>query len=199
MDTGSAKSEQAEVEQQNDAQLLAAQLADQSATWSGAAEILAAFDRLDNPHAQKKRDTIIALVDARLAGRSEETVWRLPQCCSRNTYHSKWKQEPAFAHALELATQTARGWKDGEAMRALSESARRLALASPLAVTKLIERLGSVDETIIVRAAVAILDRAGTETAGKASADVDMTVHHATQAAIDKIYGDDDEDGDPDN
>lgn len=35
----------------------------------------------------------------------------------------------------------------------------------------------------------------------KLEADVtgDMTVHHATQLAIDKIYGDDDEDSDPDN
>ena len=42
-------------------------------------------------------------------------------------------------------------------------------LASPVAVGKLIELLRSTDEAIVARASTAILDRAGVETATKAS------------------------------
>ena len=70
----------------------------------------------------------------------------------------------------------ARGWKDGRSLRALGQAAERLALASPVAVAKLIERLQSMDENIILRAATAILDRAGMETAAKSSSETAGTL-----------------------
>lgn len=134
------------------------------------------LSRLDNPHREKKRATIIALVDARLAGRTEESVWNQPQTCSRNTYHSKWKRDPVFADVLDNVYHMARDWNDGRSVRALAEAAERLALASPAAVTKIIQRLGSEDEAIVLRAAFGILDRAGVETAAKV--DVRNEVKH---------------------
>ena len=145
-----------------------------------------ALSRLDGEMwADKKKATIIALVDAHLAGRSEETVWGKPETCARKTYHEKWKKDPLFAGVLETVDSLARGWRDGRSLRALNLAAERLALASPVAVAKLIERLKSTDEGIILRAATAILDRAGMETASKSSVDVDVgTLSDAELQAI---------------
>lgn len=135
-------------------------------SWEQAAA--AALARLAEPHLAKKKATVIALVDARLTGVSEETVWRRPDTCSRTIYHNKWKKEPVFASVLADVTKLAQEWRDGRATRALAEAAERLALASPLAVGKLIQKLNSQDEKIVLRAALGILDRAGMETAAKA-------------------------------
>lgn len=125
------------------------------------------LDKLANPHREKKRATIIALVDARLAGRSEESVWDRPETCSRTIYHNKWKHDPTFAGVLDAVTRAARQHNDLRTLRALSEAAERLALASPLAAARLLGLLQSTDENVLHRAAVAILDRAGVETAAK--------------------------------
>jgi len=129
------------------------------------------LSRLENPHREKKRATVIALVDARLAGRTEESVWNQPQTCSRNTYHSSWKKDPVFSEVLDTVYRLARDWHDTRSVRELARAAERLALASPAAVAKVIERLGSDDEAIILRAAFGILDRAGVETATKQNID----------------------------
>lgn len=139
----------------------------------------AELDRLTNPHAGKKRATIIALVDARIAGRTEESVWTLPETCNRSVYHVKWKKDPTFAEVLTKVTDLARGWKDGASLRALSQAAERLALASPIAVARAIAMLQSDDEQVVLRAAFGILDRAGVETAAKGKTEVtnvDMTL-----------------------
>lgn len=144
--------------------------AESADTWQAeAAEILA---RLERPHATKKRNTIIALIDARLSGNSEEQIWKRPDTCSRNIYHEKWKRDPIFVDVLASVEQIARAWQDTTAIRALSKAAERLALASPVAVGRLIEKLNSADEAIVLRAALGILDRAGVETAVKSQTEI---------------------------
>lgn len=129
------------------------------------------LNRLQEPHRDKKRATVIALVDARLAGHPEETVWRQPHTCARNTYHAKWKHDPVFCDVLDRVTQMATSWRDTRAVRALALAAENLALVSPAAVAQLAARLKSDDEGIVLRAAIAILDRAGLETAPKGTLD----------------------------
>lgn len=141
--------------------------------WVEAVE--AAFGALTPPHLEKKKATIIALVDARLAGRSEESVWRLPQTCNRGTYHMKWKHDPTFKVCLEEVDRLARQWKDSRTVRALQEAAERLALAAPIAVAKVMGLLASDDESVRLRAALGILDRAGMETATKTTAGVEVS------------------------
>jgi hypothetical protein len=149
------------------------------AEWTDIAQ--AALARLNgHAHTEKMKATVIALVDAHLAGRSEETVWSLPEACSRKTYHGKWKRDPVFAEVLAEVDGLAKGWRDGRSLRALNEAAERLALAAPVAVSRLIERLKSDDESIILRAATAILDRAGLETAAKSSSRVEETTAQVT-------------------
>ena len=158
------------------------------AEWTDEAQ--ATLARLDGEAwADKKKATIVALVDAHLSGQSEETVWGRPETCARNTYHGKWKKDPIFAQVLADVDGLARGWKDGRSVRALGQAAERLALASPVAVAKLIERLQSMDENIILRAATAILDRAGMETAAKSSsqADVEMDVRGLAELSDDEL------------
>ncbi len=134
----------------------------------------AQLDRLEQPHREKKRATILALVDARLAGRSEETVWepRRPDTCSRSIYHSKWHNDHVFSDVLEQVTILARNWQDGRALRSLHAAAERLALAAPVAVSAAISELKSEDPSIRLRAAFGILDRAGLETSSKNKTEV---------------------------
>jgi hypothetical protein len=143
------------------------------------------LNRLTNPHIAKKRATIVALVDARLAGNSEETVFGRPDTCSRNIYHAKWKRDPVFADVLEKTTALARDWHGGRSMRALAQAAERLALASPAAVGRAVEVLstgkmafklpnGDTEEreanmADLLRVVFGILDRAGVETAQKST------------------------------
>lgn len=145
--------------------------------------------RLTEPHAAKKRATVIALVDARLAGRSEETVFERSDTCSRNTYHGKWKKDAVFAEVLDKVTAAAWEWHGGRAMRALAQAAERLALASPAAVVKVIEVMTtSLDAQAVLRAAFGILDRAGTDTASKSTTvqalDADQFAAIAEQAKV---------------
>jgi hypothetical protein len=133
----------------------------------------AELGRLEHPHAAKKRTTVIALVDCRLAGTSEETVFQRRDTCSRNTYHAKWKKDPVFADVLETVTGLAREWHGGRAMRAMAQASERLALASPGAVAKIVAVLAnSEDDQAVLRAAFGILDRAGLETAEKSTTEV---------------------------
>lgn len=157
-------------------------------------ETLAAseLDRLTNPHAAKKRATVIALVDARIAGRPEETVWTLPETCSRTVYHTKWKRDPVFAEVLEQVTAAARQWRDGTALRALAQAAERLALASPVAVARAIALLQSSDEQVVLRAAFGILDRAGVETAVKSRTELTGADGGPQETRIEIVYADPD-------
>ena len=123
--------------------------------------------RITGLHHQRKRNTILALVETRLAGRAEESVWSLPETCSRNTYHSKWKQDETFASVLANVTALATKWQSGRRLAALEEAAEELALAAPDAVAALTQLLQSANEKTRRMAAVNILDRAGMETAQK--------------------------------
>ncbi len=148
------------------------------------AEATALLDALTGKHAQLKRNTIIALVDARLARRSEETVWSVPGTCNRRVYHTKWKRDPAFAETLKAVHDLAVHHKNARAVSALSEAAENLALASPAAVAAAVRLLMSADEAVRLRAAFGILDRAGVETANKGSATITQAMDADQFAAL---------------
>jgi hypothetical protein len=128
--------------------------------------------QLTPPHVEKKRVTILALVDARLAGNPEESIWKRTDTCSRSTYHEKWKRDPVFASVLDAVAQKAIEWRETEEVRALRSAARKLALASPTAVDVLVGLLASVDETERRLAAGDLLDRASTATSEKHSTEI---------------------------
>jgi len=158
-------------------------------------KVSAELSRLDSMQwAQKKRDTILAIVDARLGGLSEETVWGRSDTCSRNTYHSKWKKDDIFASVLTNVEKLARSMRDNRALYALQNAVERLALATPNAVARLIEVMAQAGDLTNARlAATAILDRAGMETAAKSRVDVQdadgLTVATGVDEKIKKVYG----------
>lgn len=146
-------------------------------------------------HYHLMRNTILALVDARISTASEETVWRRSDTCSRKTWHVKWKHNVVLMDVLANVERAVREWRDGEELRALQEASRRLALASPeaaeqlsrMAATGRMRRLvegadGALTPTFedasagdVRLAAMAVLDRAGKETASKSSMQVDVS------------------------
>lgn len=130
----------------------------------------------DERWADKMKTTIVALVDAHLAGISEETVWGRPETCSRKTYHEKWKKQALFAEVLAEVNGLAVEWKDNESIYALEDALKSLRLATPEAVERLVAIMSQADDLTNSRlAAVAVLDRAGTSTASKSSVDVDVS------------------------
>lgn len=153
------------------------------------------LDRLAEPHREKKRATVIALVDARLSGQSEELIWdreKFPNVCARSVYHGKWKKNALFMDVLAKVTELAQGWKDGEELRAVQSAVRKLRMATPAVADQLVGvatlgRVRRVQQGVngaqvvfenassaeVIRAAVALLDRAGIETAAKTDARVD--------------------------
>lgn len=163
------------------------------ADWIAAAQ--AELGRLANPHREKKRATVIALVDARVSGHSEETIWdrqRFPDVCARSVYHGKWKKNALFMEVLANVTALAQAWKDGEELRSIELAARKLRLAAPVVADQLVSvattgRVRRVQDAgagprvvyedaaagEILRATLALLDRAGMETATKTDARID--------------------------
>lgn len=120
-----------------------------------------------HPHREKMIATILAIVDARLAGQSETAVFGRKDTCNVTTYHKKWKHRPAFAACLDNVTKLAQEWQDSKYIRALQTAAERLQLAAPTAAAKLVVLMGNPDPNVQYRAATAVLDRAGVETASK--------------------------------
>jgi len=77
--------------------------------WTDA--VVSELDRLRGlQHEHKRRNTILALVDARLAGRSEETVWTREETCNRSTWHNKWKHDQVMLDVLNSVERAARRW-----------------------------------------------------------------------------------------
>lgn len=128
-------------------------------------------------HAGKMQATIVALVNARLAQESEETVWEQPETCARNTYHAKWKKQTLFADVLGKVYEVAQDWHRQRLLYSIEDATEALVLATPDAVARLVDIMAQVSDLTNARlAATAILDRAGIETASKSSSRIETEV-----------------------
>lgn len=158
--------------------------------WKATAQ--AALDRLnDERHGEKMKSTILAMVDAHLAGASEESVWEREDTCSRRVYHQKWKKHAGFSAALAEVDKLAREWRDDRRLNALGHAAELLRLAAPDAVDRLVAIMRQeADLTNGRLAAVAVLDRAGMETASKSSSSVDVDVRSLSDEELQRIVAD---------
>ena len=149
--------------------------------------VQAALGRLRPPHVEKKKTTIIALVDARVAGKSEESIWSRADVCARSTYHLRWKFDETFAAALAEVDELARGHKDAQRAGALHEAAEKLILASPHAAQRAVDALDSEDENVRLRASFGVLDRASKETAKKGPEPAGRDVGDLTDEQLERI------------
>ncbi len=119
------------------------------------------LDRIKGLHAQRKRDTIVALVTARLEKRSDNWAFKQGNTANRTTYHRSWKFDPEFADVLAEVERLAIHWRNQVEARALAEAASRLSMLAPVSVTVAAKALRSQDLNIALKAAFGIMDRAG--------------------------------------
>lgn len=121
-------------------------------------------DAYDHTVIEKRRNTIIALVEARLNGTSEEEVFKRKDTCARRIYHEKWKKEPLFADTLAKVVAETRKFK---AETALNNAIYKLQYNTETAVDRVVELIQHVDGQVALRASFGLLDRAGLSTAQK--------------------------------
>jgi hypothetical protein len=138
----------------------------------------------NHPHVEKMIRTILAIVDARLAGESETAVFGRPDTCNVKTYHTKWKLDPAFADCLGALSTLAKEWQDSRYVRSLQLATERLQLAAPTAAGKLVALMANPDPNVQYRAATAILDRAGVETASKEGQLMNLILNNIDMTAL---------------
>lgn len=143
--------------------------------WVEQAGVLAALDKLPDPHRQKKRATVLGLVAARLSGESDEAVFGRAGTCSRSIWYGKWSRDETISSVLADVLKAAEDWVAGDELEALRVARRWLALGSPLAAARLVSMLRDPDTIQARLAAQAVLDRAGTETASKSASTLDLT------------------------
>lgn len=137
-------------------------------------------------HQRKKRDTVLQLAQAAATGKTEASVWALPECCSRTCWEGKykhgvrqpgWRDDPAIQAALEAAVKRAQWFQDQAEARRIAKRQEQMADAkellceyAPHAAKRLFLLMGQAEsEETRRKAANDILDRAGGETASKAS------------------------------
>lgn len=137
---------------------------------------LSELARIENPERNKKINTLIAIVDARLAGESDASVFRRAGTVSRNIWYEKWSHDPVIVNVLANLESIARPLHDAQAIRAMAAAATKIQIVSPRAAQTAIDKLASLDEAIALRAAFGLLDRAGVETAAKSSAAMDSEI-----------------------
>lgn len=131
---------------------------------------LAQLERIPNPERNKKINTVIALIDARLAGNSDASVFRRDDTCTRRVWYEKWSKDDTILDVLAQLEDIVRPAHDERALRAMMAAATRIQLASPVAVGRAVQLIGSADEGVALRAAFGVLDRAGVATAAKSPA-----------------------------
>lgn len=140
------------------------------------------LSRIVYPEKAKKRNTIIALVDARLAGLPDASVFEMSDTCSRNTWYDKWSKDQLIRDVLDAVESLAFTLKDRRKLEALATAKETITMASPAAAQTLaaMAAFGYMDtmlngDTLRVpvaaterlRAALGLLDRASSETAAK--------------------------------
>lgn len=161
--------------------------------WKTATAVHQAFDRLRQakqgyPHAQRMIDTITAVVDAELSGQPITAVFERPDVCHETTWYKKWQHDPDVAACMTAVRESAQGWEDTARGLALAQAARLLAVSSPKAAQKAIAHIDSHDPNVSLRASLAVLDRAGVETAVKSSQTIDVeTADDVKDAVMDKL------------
>ena len=131
------------------------------AGWDTLAEVVDALAVFGGTHGQKKRKTILALVEAEMAGKAEETVWKQEDTCNRSTYHGKWKKNKQFSRTLALVRDAARKYASAPGSMAMLDARNRMQRITSKASRTIEKSLESADETIALRAALKTIEIAG--------------------------------------
>lgn len=149
-------------------------------------EIEQALAQIEGPHERKKRCTVLRLAEARALGLGVRSAFDQSDTCNAVTWYGRegvgWKDDPAIAKALELATRRAQAWQDQEEVQRITLRQRQLALTqdelvdlSKLATTTLADlMMNAGSEKVRLEAAETVLDRADAATAKKSTVEADI-------------------------
>lgn len=170
-------------------------------------EVEQALAAIDGEHVAKKEATVLRLAQAIAAGESQAAVFRLPGTCSKNIWHGVgdklgWKDDPAIALALELATQRARWWARVKQGRAVQSALDALVDLSEDAVRQIANAV-RYGQLTFDRGADIVIKQASVAEVLKASADVldrvsEMTATKGPPAVrLEVVYGDDEPEDSP--
>lgn len=155
-------------------------------------EVHQALAALTGEHAAKKQRTVLALAAAIAADAPQYEVFRRHDTCGRVAWYGRdgepgWKDDPAIADALKVATARALWWMRVRQGGAVQAALDVLADAAPAAAQQLarVATQGQVlitvegspvfmpaDAAHVLRAANSILDRVSESTADKGAKDV---------------------------
>lgn len=152
-------------------------------------EIEQALAAISGDQVAQKEGMVLRMAQAIAQGMTQRELFRQPGTCAKNTWHGVgkkpgWKDDPAIAHALDLATQRARWWvrvKEGRAvenaLNALVEvaedaagnvvSAIRYGQLTFYRETDVVIKQASVAE--VLKASTEVLDRISAATASKST------------------------------
>lgn len=72
---------------------------------------------ITNPHAAKKRATIIRLAFAQANQQPMRDVFGQPDTCAENIWYMKWRYDPVIAKAFDACCERALEWRDQETAR----------------------------------------------------------------------------------
>lgn len=163
-------------------------------------EVEQALAAIDGEHVAKKEATVLRLAQAIAAGESQAAVFRLPGTCSKNIWHgvgdkTGWKDDPAIARALHLATERARWWVRIKQGRAIQDSLDILVDGAETAAQQLVNmvkmgvlvfdfgadglELRRAEVGHVLEASKQILDRVSALTATKAPEAVKIQIDYA--------------------
>jgi len=156
-------------------------------------EIEQALAAIAGDQVAAKEAMVLRMAQGIAQGLPQREIFRQPGTCAKNTWHGVghkpgWKDDPAIAHALELATTRARWWlrvKEGRAvenaLNALIEVAEDAAGNMVSAIrqgqltfhreAEIVVKQASVAE--VLKASTEVLDRISAATASKSTTVVD--------------------------
>lgn len=170
-------------------------------------EISEALAAIQDPNAAKKEATVLRIAQAAAHGQSLTSVFDRDDTCKDDIWYGRnrknkprkpgWKDDPAIAHALQLATDRARWWvrvKEGRAVQNALDALVEVAESAAGNIVSAI-RYGQLTFTrdgdlVTKQASVAEVLKASTEALDRIS---DLTASKAPPAVrIEVVYGDDD-------
>jgi len=124
-------------------------------------EALTALGTLRGRTARQKRDTILAVVTAKMRGDTVNSVLTSDNSPVSEQGYYRWMKDAEFRKALERVESLAMASQDRESLDRIRRAKRMIAQAAPAAVRELTKiLLTSPDERIRLQAANSILDRA---------------------------------------
>lgn len=133
----------------------------------------------------QRKQAIIAVVTAKIEGRSVASVFKAPDApCDRAVYYKWMGEDPDFRAASETVERLARAYLDESMIADLQKAKRRLVAVAPAAVMELARLLQDGDPRVRLSAANSILDRAAMDTAQKVEAAQTHAINADTMAAL---------------